>query len=192
VPVLDRSRRRDIRRPEKQAYLGMAWRAPAVADADVFAVDLLTYILGDSPSSRLNRVLRDQQGLVDTIEAGYGAWQFSGLATVTARLEPANLDRAETSILEVLRRVREEGVTEAERQRAIISAESLYAFDIETAEGLAKTYGQAEVTYNLKDELAYLSRLRDITAAQIQAAARKYFGDDNYARVRLIPQELGR
>jgi zinc protease len=192
VPVLDRSRRRDIRRPEKQAYLGMAWRTPAVADADVFAVDLLTYILGDSPSSRLNRVLRDQQGLVDTIEAGYGAWQFSGLATVTARLEPANLDRAETSILEVLRRVREEGVTEAERQRAIISAESLYAFDIETAEGLAKTYGQAEVTYNLKDELAYLSRLRHITAAQIQAAARKYFGDDNYARVRLIPQELGR
>jgi len=189
VPALDRSRRRDVRRPEKQAYLGMAWRAPAVADEDVFAVDLLTYILGDSPSSRLNRVLRDQENLVDAIDAGYGAWQFSGLATVTARLEPANLDRAEASILSVLKRVREEGVTEAERQRAIISAESLYAFDIETAEGLAKTYGQAEVTYSLKDELLYLSRLRQITAAQIQAAARKYFGDDNYARVRFLPQE---
>jgi zinc protease len=188
VPALDRSRRREVRRPEKQAYLGMAWRAPAVADADVFAVDLLTYILGDSPSSRLNRVLRDQERLVDAIEAGYGAWQFSGLATVTARLEPANLDRAEASILEVLRRVREEGVTEAERQRAIISAESLYAFDIETAEGLAKTYGQAEVTYSLKDELAYLSRLRQISAAQIQTAARKYFGAENYARVRFLPE----
>ena len=188
VPALDRSRRREVRRPEKQAYLGMAWRAPSVADADVFAVDLLSYILGDSPSSRLNRVLRDQENLVDAVDAGYGAWQFSGLATVTARLDPANLDRAEASILAVLRRIREEGVTEAERQRAIISAESLYAFDIETAEGLAKTYGQAEVTYSLKDELLYLSRLRQITAAQIQAAARKYFGDDNYARVRFLPQ----
>jgi zinc protease len=84
VPALDRSRRLDVRRPEKQAYLGMAWRAPAVADDDVFAVDLLTYILGDSPSSRLNRVLRDQENLVDSIDAGYGAWQFSGLATITA------------------------------------------------------------------------------------------------------------
>ena len=191
APALDSSRRRDVRRPEKQAYLGMAWRAPAVADDDVFAVDLLTYILGDSPSSRLNRVLRDQENLVDAIEAGYGAWQSSGLATVTARMEPANLDRAEASIRSVLRRVREEGVTEAERQRAIVSAESLYAFDIETAEGLAKTYGQAEVTYSLKDELLYLSRLRQITAAQIQAAARKYFGDDNYARVRFVPIGVG-
>jgi zinc protease len=188
VPALDRARRRDVQRPEKQAYLGMAWRAPAVADADVFAVDLLTYILGDSPSSRLNRVLRDQENLVDAIEAGYGAWQFSGLATVTARLDRANLDRAEASVLSVLRRVREEGVTEAERQRAIVSAESLYAFDIETAEGLAKTYGQAEVTYSLKDELLYLSRLRQVSAAQIQAAARRYFGDDNYARVRFVPE----
>ena len=188
VPALDRSRRRDVQRPEKQAYLAMAWRAPAVADEDVFAVDLLTYILGDSPSSRLNRVLRDQENLVDSVDAGYGAWQFSGLATVTARLDPANLDRTEATILSVLKRIREEGVTEAERQRAIVSAESLYAFDIETAEGLAKTYGQAEVTYSLKDELLYLSRLRQITAAQIQAAARKYFGDDNYARVRFLPQ----
>jgi zinc protease len=170
----------------------MAWRAPAVSGEDVFAVDLLTYILGDSPSSRLNRVLRDQENLVDAIEAGYGAWQGSGLVTVTTRLDHANLDRAEAAILSVVRRIREEGVTGAERQRAIVSAESLYAFDIETAEGLAKTYGQAEVTYNLGDELRYLARLRTITAAEIQDAARRYFGDDNYARVRFLPRESGR
>ena len=92
------------------------------------------------------------------------------------------------SILSVLRRVREEGVTEAERQRALITAESAYAFDIETAEGLAKSYGQAETTWTLENELAYLSRLRETTAAEIQAAARKYLGDDNYARVRFVPQ----
>jgi predicted Zn-dependent peptidase len=80
-------------------------------------------------------------------------------------------------------------VNEAERQRAIITAESNYAFDIETAEGLAKTYGQAEATWTLADELAYLGRLRQVTAAEIQAVARKYFGDDNYARVRFVPRE---
>ena len=57
----------------------------------------------------------------------------------------------------------------------------------ETAEGLAKTYGQAETTWTLDDEIAYLSRLRKITAAQIQAVARKYFADDDYARVRFLP-----
>jgi len=187
-PAIDRSKRLDVPRAEKQAYLGLAWRAAANGNEDIYAVDLLTTILGDSPSSRLNQALRERERLVASIEAGYVASAKAGLVSVTARLEPQNLERAEAAILEVIRRVRDEGVTEAERRRAIITAESSYAFDIETAEGLAKSYGQAETTWTLEDEIAYLGRLRQITAAQIQAVARRYFGDDTYARVRFVPE----
>ncbi|HEY3066774.1 MAG TPA: pitrilysin family protein [Methylomirabilota bacterium] len=182
----------DVRRSEQQAYLGLAWRTAATDSEDVFAVDLLTYILGDSPSSRLNQIVRDRDRLVSTIEAAYGAWAKGGLVTVTSRLDASNLDAAERSILEVIRRVRADGVTEAERQRAIVTAESSYAFDIETADGLAKSYGQAETTWELAKELRYLARLRQVTAAEIVAAARKYFGDDNYTRVRFVPGEGAR
>src|SRR5438093_9383644 len=186
-PAIDATRRVDVSRPEKQPYLGLAWRTAPTGNEDIYAVDLLTYILGDSPSSRLNQTVREQQRLVANIEAGYGAFEQAGLVTVTARLEPANLEKAEAAILDVIRKVRGEGVTEAERHRALITAESSYAFDIETAEGLAKIYGQAETTWTLDNELAYLSRLRGITAAQILAVARKYFGDEDYARVRFVP-----
>jgi zinc protease len=101
-------------------------------------------------------------------------------------MEPGNLERAETAIRDVIRRVRDEGVTEAERERALITAESHYAFDIETAEGLARAYGQGEAVTSLADEVRYLERLRGVTAAEIQAMARKYLGDD-YARVRFVP-----
>jgi len=104
---------------------------------------------------------------------------------LTARLEPENLDRAEAAILAEIRRLQQDGVGEAERQRAIITAEANYAFDIETAEGLARDYGEAETNWTLAEELGYLTRLRQTTAAQIQAAARKYFGE--YARVRFVP-----
>jgi zinc protease len=179
-------------RPEQQAWLGMAWRSPATNHPDVYAVDVLTYILGDSPSSRLNQVLRERERLVFSIEAGYGAWQLGGAVTVIARLEAANLERAEATVLDVLRRVKTEGVTEAERRRALVTAEANYAFDIETVEGLAKTYGQAETTWTLDDEVAYLSRLRQVSAAEIQAVALRYFGDDNYARIRFVPKEGAR
>jgi zinc protease len=190
VPPLAGGRHEDVRRPEQQAYLGLAWHAAAtgVASEDIPAVDLLTYVLGDGPSSRLNRVVREDKRLVRAIEATYVTREQSGLVTVTARLEPANLDAAEAAILDVIRRVRAEGVSEAERQRVLVSAESFYAFDIETAEGLARTYGQAEITWTLDNELRYLSRLREVTAAQMQAAARKYLGDDNFARVRFLPE----
>ena len=187
-PAVDRTRRADVPRAEQQAYLGLAWRAAPTGDPDIYAVDLLTYILGDSPSSRLNQAVRERDRLVAAIEASYVPSAEGGLVTVTARLDARNLERAEAAILEVIRRVRAEGVTEAERRRAIITAESTYAFDIETAEGLAKSYGQGETTWTLEDELAYLGRLREITAAQIQAVARKYFGDDRYARVRFLPR----
>jgi zinc protease len=192
APALAGGRRADVPRSEQQAHLGLAWRTAPTNEPDVYAVDLLTYILGDGPSSRLNQVLRERERLVFAIEAGYGAWEKAGLVSVTARLDPANLARAEKTVLDVVRAVRERGVTEAERERAIVTAEANYAFDIETAEGLAKTYGQAETTWTLDNELAYLSRLRQVTAAEIQAAARKYLGDDNYARVRFVPRGTGR
>jgi zinc protease len=184
---LDRARRVDVARNEQQAFLGMAWRTAPTNDRDVYAVDLLTYILGDSPSSRLNQTVRERDRLVFAIEANYGAWERGGLTTINARLEPANVERAQASILGVIRGVRESGVSDAELRRAIVTAEANYAFDIETAEGLARTYGQAETTWTLENELAYLSRLRETTTAEIQAVARKYFGDDNYALVRFTP-----
>ncbi len=186
-PALTGGRRADVPRPEQQAFLALGWRGASTSDADTYAVDLLTYILGDSPSSRLNVAVRERDRLVFSVDSNYVPSQLAGLVSVTARLEPANLDRAEASIREVIRRVRDEGVTEAERERAIITAESHYAFDIETAEGLARDYGQGETTWTLDDELKYLERLRTVTGAEIQAAARKYLGDDNYARVRFLP-----
>ena len=178
----------DLRRSEQQAYLGLAWHAAPTGNTDIYAVDLLTYILGDGPSSRLNQVLREQRGLVQTIEASYIPRQESGLVSVTARLDAKNVDAAEAAVREVVRRVRDEGVTPAERERAIITAESSYAFDIETVEGLAKNYGQAETTWTLQAEVEYLKRLRQVTAEQIRAAARTYLGDDNYVRVRFLPE----
>ena len=189
IPSLVGGRRDDVSRPEQEAGLGLAWQAPAtrLAADEITAVDLLTYILGDGPSSRLNQTVREDKRLVQSIDASYVTREQSGIVAITARLDAKNLDAAQAAILDVIKRVRAEGVTEDERQRAIITAEAAYAFDIETAEGLARSYGQAETTWTLPDELQYLTRLRQVSAAQIQAAARKYLGDDNYARVRLRP-----
>jgi zinc protease len=189
VPPLTGGRREDVRRPEQQAYLGLGWQAAATkrASEDISAVDLLTYILGDGPSSRLNQTVREEKGLVHSIEASYVTREQCGLVSIMARLDAKNLDAAEAAVRGVVARVRADGVSEPERQRAIVTAESAYAFDIETAEGLAKSYGQAETTWTLDNELKYLERLREVTAAQIQAAARKYFGDTDVARIRFLP-----
>ena len=186
VPPL-RPRQVEMTRPGAQAYLGMGWHAPRIDHPDVAAVDLLTTILGQTRTSRLVQRLRDHLGLVNTVASGYSALEAAGLIVITAQMNRRDVARVEEEVLGEVRRVRDDGVTEAERRRAITVAEAQQEFANETAEGRARALGRAETVWRLEDELAYLDRVRQVTAAQIQAAARKYLDPDRYIRVRFLP-----
>ncbi len=188
-PALERGRRKEVRRPEQQAWLGLGWVAPRLDDPDTVSVDLLASILGGSRSSRLNQSLRERHRLVSSIRAAYSALQGGGILSITAQLEPGGLEQVERIILEEIRRIQTEGVSEAERQRAIVAAESQHAFSTETAEGLAYAYGLAETIWRLEAELRYLDDLRAVSRAQIQEAARRYLEPKRYARVVFVPRE---
>src|SRR5262249_61742411 len=104
--------------------LTMPWIAPKLAHADTPALDLVVSILGQRRTSRLTEALRERLGLVNSISAGYTAMQAAGVLTVTAQLETDNLARAEREILAEIQRMRDGGVTDAERDRAVNSAET--------------------------------------------------------------------
>jgi zinc protease len=174
-------------RPGTQAYLTMAWMAPKLDHADTPALDLVVAILGQRRASRLTEALRERLGLVNSISAGYTAMEAAGVLTVTAQLETDNLARAEREILVEIQRVRDGGVTEAERERSVTAAEAGREFQMETAEGRAYTLGRAETVWRLEDELLYLDRLRSVTIEQMHAAARRYFDPERYIKVTLVP-----
>ena len=107
--------------------------------------------------------------------------------TITAQLEPQNLERAEAEVLAEIRRLQEGGVSATELKRAITAAEVEHEFSTETAEGRARAYGQAETIWRLEEEIIYLDRIRSVTAAQVQAVARRYLDLERYVRVALLP-----
>lgn len=191
-PALAGVRRHVVSRNEKQAYLALGWSAPPLDHPDVFAVDLLASILGGSRSSRLNQTLRERSRLVSSIRASYGALQGGGLVSVSAQLEPKDLEKVEAVILAEIRRIQTDGVSEVERRRAVTAAEAEHAFAIETAEGLAYAYGLAETVWRLEEELRYLERIRSVTREQIQDAARRYLLADRYAVLAFTPASEGR
>jgi len=187
APTAPRAVRLEEVRPGGQAHLGMAWQAPRLDHADTPALDLLMSILGRTKASRLVASLRERQGLVSSITSGLNAMEGAGLIMVTAQLEPEQLARAEAEIIGEIRRVRDGGVTATELKRAITAAEVDHEFARETAEGRARAWGQAETTWRLEEELVYVDRIRSVTRAQVQAAARRYLDPDRYVRVALVP-----
>jgi zinc protease len=186
-PVGARDARVELTRPTSHAYLALGWLAPRIDHADTPAVDLVMAILGQGRGSRLTQALRERLGIVNTISSGYSALEGAGLASITAQLDPKNLQRAEAAVLAEVERLRADGVTETERRRAVTAAEARRAFLTETAEGRAWTLGQAETIWRLEDELAYVDRLRAVTAEQLRAAARRYFDPERYTRVMFVP-----
>jgi predicted Zn-dependent peptidase len=180
--------RREVERPEQQAYLGLAWPAPRADNPDGFAIDLLASILGGAESSRLAQTLRDRDQLVSSITMSYAALVGGGIVSLRAELEAGDLDRVERLILEEIGRVQESGVTEEERQLAVTKFEAEHAFSTETAEGLADAYGLAETTWSLEEELRYVERLRQVTREQVRDVARRYLSRTDYARLAFVPK----
>ena len=180
-------RARAVERPERQGQLGLAWLAPPLGDPDMAAVDVLSHILGGSRSSRLNQALREKARLVSGISGWYGALQGAGALGVTAQLESADQEAVERGILAEIHRIQAEGVTAEELGRAITASEAEREFSRETVEGLALAYGRAETTWSLEAERAYLDRVRAVTRADVQAAARHYL-TDSYARLAFVPR----
>jgi zinc protease len=185
---LDDSYREVRPRPERQGSLGLGWLAPPLGSPDMFASDLLAHILGGSQTSRLNQSLRERQRLATSVRASYSALQGAGMIGVSALFEPDDLDKVEAAILAEVKRIQDEGVSQAERDRAVTAAESRHVFSIETAEGRAYAYGIAETLWSLEGELRYLDGIRAVTREQIQAAARHYLGAER-ARVALLPRD---
>ena len=176
-----------LERPGRQAYVGLAWVAPALGDPEMYAVEILAHILGGSRASRLNQTLRERARLVLTISAGYGALQGGGIVSVTAQVEPKDVEAVEAAVLGEIRGIREHGVSRAELDRAVTAFEAERVFGRETVEGLGLAYGRAETVWSLAGDREYLERLRSVSAHEVQAAARRYLTDD-YVRLALMPK----
>jgi zinc protease len=179
---------RTVERPEQQALLAMGWQAPRADSVESFAMDLLSNVLAATDSSRLARKLRDEERLVTGINMAYAALEGGGILSLRCDLEAADLAKVEARVIEEIKRIQDEGITEDERVLAVTKAESEHAFQNETSEGLAYAYGIAETTWKLEEELRYLQTLRAVTRDQIRDAARRYLSTTAYARIAFLPR----
>jgi zinc protease len=191
APAVTRVARAEELRPLGQAYLGVAWRGPVVPHADVYAVDLLTSILGRGRASRLTQALKERRSLVSTIGASYTAQYDAGTIAITARAAGEKRADVEGAILAEVERLRAEPPTEAELARALTTVEAGRAFGYEAAEGLAYAWGLAETLWSLEFELGYLDAARRVTRDDLGAVADRYLALDRFTGAVLAPAPPG-
>ena len=182
-------RRVTVRRPAKLPVVYLAWHVPNQVSEDAAALEVLSQILSGGRSSRLYRHLVYERQLA--LEAG-GDYAYFSLdpnlfwfwATAMPGQTPAALEQA---LLDEMERLKQEPVGEEELARAKNQIEAAFVFQQDSVHRRASLLARFELIggYALQD--AYLTRIRAVTAADVQRVARAWFPPDKRNVGILVP-----
>jgi zinc protease len=169
-------------------YLAPSYVSAAAREAE--ALDLLSTIVGSGNTGRLYRKLVVEEKKASAA----GAW-FSGEGLDSGRIgvyavagSEASLESIEASVDAVLAEVREEGVTDAELERARNAEIANLVYTQDSQVNQVRTYGWALVTgRTIADVKERAKRLEAVTLADIQDVAQKYLDIKSSVTGQLIP-----
>ncbi len=177
---------------EAQIQLGIvAIGLPSVAaaDPDLFAVDLLGYLLGGERGSRLEKALKET-GIVHAVQCWNYTPQHRGLFTVTMRLDPGRAGEAAAGVWKEFARAAAELFPAEQLEAAKRALLREYLSGRQTVGGQASDLAGYEVLVG--DPLfavRYLEGIRRLQAGDLQRAARDYLVKERATTVTLLPRK---
>ncbi|MBL7134272.1 MAG: insulinase family protein, partial [Phycisphaerae bacterium] len=156
---------------------------------DLYALDVLSYILTHGPASMLVQTVQREKKLVTSIDSyswtpAWGKGEFA----FTFRSAPEKADAAEKAILDQLKSVMARGVTAQQLKRAKRQKVADYVYSQQAAEDIADTLATdylstADATFSRN----YTDRIQQVTLEQVQEVAKRYFTFDRMAITRMVP-----
>ena len=198
-PAQQGLRRLEFKAPAEQSYVALAFKVPRLTSLavtpeheDALALTVLAAVLDGYSGARLDRALtQGENRLADSVGAYNGLMgrgpQFFYLEGVPAKGQSP--EALETALRAQVQRVATEGVNDAELQRVKNQWVASEIYKLDSVFNQARELGVAWTLGLPPDYGAQLIvRLRQVTPAQVQAVAQKYFGDDNLTVATLRPQ----
>ena len=182
-----------LRRPFERACFELSWPAVAFAHPDTPYLDLLAFVLGEGDSSRLVRLVKERDGLVDRIDASCYTPLDPGLFGVSADLDAERLPEALEAIARQVEWLRHESVSDAEIEKARANFLASEHFERESVAGQARKLGSfAVLAGDPERERAYLDAVRRATAEDLLAVARRHLAPERLALAALVPEDAVR
>ncbi|MDB5886256.1 MAG: peptidase domain protein [Polaromonas sp.] len=208
-------RRIDLKAPASQAYVSMAFKVLKVQPADLapapgaasptaaasreaLAMTVLSAVLDGYSGARLERALVQGQAqpggrVADSAGASSGLFgrgpQLFTLDGVPA--EGKTTQQVADALRQQVALVAREGVSEAELQRVKTQWVASETYKLDSVFSQARELGSNWVQgLPLDASTRLIAQLRTITAAEVQAVAAKYFGDDQMTLSTLLPQPM--
>ena len=162
-----------------QTHFILGFRAFNMYDDRKYPLGVLASILGGGMSSRLFNEVREKRGLGYYVSASQEERTDTGFFEIDAGVNNDRALEAVTVVMEELRKIKQEGVTEAELKRAIDRTIGGTALALEHSNFLAQNLGGSVLFENKvltpEDELA---KIKAVTLEDIKSVAEEIFKED--------------
>lgn len=171
-------------------YILIGFRTVTAKDKDIYALDVLSTILGDGRSSILYRNLKENKQLAFSISASNSTYKDDGLFLISANFIPKNYKELEEEIFEEIEELIEDGITEEQLNRAksIIERDTYYAR--ESVSNIAEEIGYSMIITEDKNFYKnYLNNIQKVTKADVDKVAKKYLDKNKSAISVILPKE---
>ncbi len=177
-PLTGAAARNDVEKPNTPLPATLhAWRAPAETHADAYALEMLGNILSSGRSSRLYRRLVEKEQVAMQVEAFPYLLEKAGMLGVhVVGQNGVALERLDALITEEVEKVKADGVTDEEFQKARNQKEVEFATSFGSMSERARNLARYHVFYHDTNLInTELDRYLAVTRDDLQRVARTYF-----------------
>ena len=187
-----------VKAPADNPYVALGFHVPKLAkvgeDVEPYALELLAAALDADENGRLTRNIVRGSRVANQAGAGYhmtsrGPSLFILDGTPAGEHTTAEVEAA---LRAEIGKIASDGLTDEElgRIKTQYVAAQIYKRDSIFAQGMEAA--QLEMLgFSYADADRILERIRGVSSAQVQAVAKKYFGDDTLTVATLLPQPVG-
>jgi zinc protease len=168
----------------------VAYHTPKPGTRDYYALDLLSSLLSQGNSSRLQKEIVDKQQKAVNVGAGGTGNEDASVALMygiaNIGVKPEDLEK---SMLAEVEKVQKLGVTDAELKKLMMQTETQLAQENQKVLGVVTNLATAYTFRGNADMVNQeLSEYQKVTKADIQRVANKYFTKNNRLVVHYLPK----
>lgn len=180
-----------VDKPISQANVVVGQIGVARTDPDYFPILLMNHALGGGGfTSRLMRTIRTEGGLAYSVDSSFSSTRLPGPFQVVLQTKVESTGEALALVHREIRRLHDEGVTEAELDQAKAFLTGSFPLRLDSITKLASFLAQVEY-FGLGDDYIerYAERVGAVTVADAAKAAREHLDPDGLVEVIVGPEQ---
>ncbi|MBL4694860.1 insulinase family protein [Candidatus Gracilibacteria bacterium] len=163
----------------EQAHVAVGFEGYAETHKDHWAAKMLSVILGGNMSSRMFLGVREAKGLAYYIHTSVDAYQDAGAIVTNAGVDLKRIDEAIEGIIEQYKIVRDEGVPEAELNKAKSFLKGKMVLNLEDSEEFAHLLAKYELLHGQAKSPDEIIKITEgVTVDDLQRVADDLFTED--------------